>query len=171
MFLDGPKTMQLWIRLEDLDTDMTETLSSLFEKTNGAPIEIDGRLAWPMFKTKISRARQNFLIRRLKANDSPIPGLRIKAVKGEVEVNDQRCSEIILWADTSPDSVVISVLSKSGCELKVWNVWRVDGITQAWIGNSGVVVTEADDLVTLECSDGLGKVDFSSLIVEMKKIG
>lgn len=146
---------------------MTETLSSLFQKSKGAPIEIDGRVVQSIFKTKISRASQTFLVRRVKAKDSPRQGVRVKVAKGEVEVNEQRHQEIILWADTSPESLVITVHAKPECELKIWNVWMVDEIVQAWVGNSGIIVSGTEAAVTLECSDGYGQVDFSCLIIEM----
>lgn len=146
---------------------MAETLSSLFQKSKGAPIEVDGRLVQSIFKTEISRASQTFLVRLVKAKHSPSQGVRIKVVKGEVEVNEQRHQEIILWADTSPKSLVVAIHAKPGCELKMWNVWMVDEIVQAWVGNSGIIVSETEAAVTLECSDGYGQVDFSCLIIEM----
>lgn len=147
---------------------MSETLSSLFQKSKGAPIEMNGHSVQPIFQISIKDKRQDFLIRRLKATKSPIPGLRIKAVKGEIEVNGQRHPEMILWADTSPESVAVSVLSKSGCELKIWNVWRVDNIAQAWVGNAGLLISKTGKVITLECSDGVGEVDFSSLVIQLE---
>lgn len=148
---------------------MVETLSSLFQKSKGAPIEIDGRLAQPIYQTSIEAKRKEFLIRRLKATGSPVQGLRMKVVNGEIEVNGQRHPEIILWSDTSPEAVVISILSKTGCELKAWNVWQAGDIVQAWVGNSGLLINKIGKVVTLECSDGVGEIDFSNLVVQIEQ--
>lgn len=149
---------------------MTETLSSIFQRTRGAPIQVAERLVYPIFQKKIKAGQSSFLARRLKSSMQPVSGLRLKAVKGELEVNDQRHSEIILWADTSPESVYFSVLSKTGCELKIWNVWRVNDTAQAWVGNAGMVISEEGRITNLECSGGTEAVDFSTLVFQIESI-
>jgi hypothetical protein len=150
---------------------MVETLSSLFQRSQGAAVEIDGRLVQPIFQDKIAGTEARFLIRRIKSMNSPVQGLRLKAVKGRIKVNGQSHSEVILWADTSPASVEISVSSKSGCVLKAWNVWRVGDIAQAWVGNSGIHSKKVGRVVVLACSDGVGEVDFTDLVVEIEERG
>jgi hypothetical protein len=164
---DGHKITQQLIRLEDRDIDMNETLSFKFQKSNGTPLEIDGQIVQQILCVAIPETKKNFLIQRLKSKEKPVSGLRLKAVNGEIEVNGERYSDIILWADTSPDAVSVSVLSKSGCELKAWNVWMIEGIVQAWVGNSGMIVTEEGKSTRLECSDGSGNVDFSDFVVTL----
>lgn len=149
---------------------MTETLSSIFQRTQGAPIEIGERLVFPIFKKKIKAGQTNFLARRLKSSKQPVSGLRVKVLKGEIEVNNQRHSEIILWADSSPESVFFSVVSKVACELKIWNVWRVNGVVQAWVGNAGIVINEEGGVTKLECSGGTDLVDFSTLVFQIESI-
>lgn len=149
---------------------MTETLSSVFQRTQGAPVEVAGRLVYPIFQKKIKKGRSNFLARRLKSSAQPILGLRLKVVKGELEVNGQRHSEIILWADTSPECVFFSVLCKTACELKIWNVWRVQDIVQAWVGNAGMVISEEGGTISLECSGGTEAIDFSSLVFQIEAV-
>ena len=84
---------------------MTETLSSAFQRSRGAPVQVGERLVYPIFQKKIKAGRSSFLARRLKSSMQPVAGLRLKVVKGELEVNNQRHSEVILWEDTSPESV------------------------------------------------------------------
>ncbi len=76
--------------------------------------------------------------------------------------------EMVFWADTSPETVNITVSSKDGCELKVWNVWRIDGLTQAWVGNSGLIIENQGNKIKLLCSDGVGEPSFSDLIIDME---
>lgn len=148
---------------------MNESLSSQFQRSKGAPIQVMGHNVNQIFHTEVEGNRQDFLIRRVSAKSSPVPGLRIKAANGEIEVNGQRHSEIILWADTSPELVEIAVLSKSGCELKIWNVWRSNDVANAWVGNAGLLISNKDGVTTLECSDGVGDVDFSSLVAQIQE--
>lgn len=147
---------------------MNESLSTLFQKSNGLPIELGGCLAYPIFKMVIKESKKDFLVRRLHATKSPISGLRIKVVKGEIEIKGERHPEVILWTDTCPESVSLSILSKSGCELKTWNVWRVDDLTQAWVGNAGLLISEENKIIMLECSNGSGEIDFSDLVVQIE---
>jgi hypothetical protein len=151
--------------------EMTETLSSIFQRTRGAPVEVAERLVYPIYEKEIKNpGRSDFLAHRLKSSMQPVSGLRLKVVKGELELNNQRYSEIILWTDTSPESVFFSVLSKTVCEFKIWNVWRVNDIVQAWVGNAGIVVDEVGRIIKLECSGGTEAIDFSTLVYQIESI-
>ncbi|MBF7145019.1 MULTISPECIES: hypothetical protein [Pseudomonas] len=149
---------------------MMETLSSMFQRTLGAPIEVAEGLAHPIFQKKIRAGRSRFSARRLKSSKQLVPGLRLKVVKGELEVDNQHHSEIILWADTSPESVFFTVVSRKTCQLKIWNVWRTNDIVQAWVGNAGIVITEENCITKLECSGGTEIVDFSTLVYQIESI-
>jgi hypothetical protein len=148
---------------------MTETLSFRFQQTKGAPIEIDGRLVQPMLQEKVTRPRRDLLVRRVSSTEIPVQGLRIKADKGTIEMNGQSHPDIVLWADTSPASVEIAIASKSGCELKMWNVWRVGDVMHAWLGNAGIHLSKVGKVLTLECSDGVGVVNFTDLVVQIEE--
>lgn len=159
--------MLLSIDSEDKGIDMKETLSLLFQRGNGAPIEFDGRLVRQLFEVDLEDEKK-LVINRRAVKKSPVQGLRIKVTKGEIEVNGERHPDIILWADTSPGCVEAMVYPGPGCQLKCWNVWRMDGIVQAWVGNSGVTISENEGRMVMECSDGTGEADFSSLVVEIE---
>ncbi len=148
---------------------MPETLAVLFQKSKAAVIEYNNQLVHGILNLKINGS-QKFIIRRLNSSKSLLQGLRLKAVKGSIEVNGQSHGDIILWADTCPEAVDIYVASKSECELKIWNVWKSGEITHAWIGNAGFLVFEKENIIMLECSDGVGEVDFSDLVIEIEKI-
>lgn len=149
---------------------MTETLSSIFQRTLGAPIEVAEGTAHPIFQKKLRAGKSRFSVQRLKSSKQLVPGLRLKVVNGEIEVNGQRHTEMILWADTSPESVFFTVVSKKACELKVWNVWRVNDMVQAWVGNAGILITEEGGITILECSGGTEIVDFSTLVYKIESI-
>ncbi|MFZ5638568.1 MAG: hypothetical protein ACOY82_18470 [Pseudomonadota bacterium] len=149
---------------------MNDTLSSLFQKAQSSTIEVNGRTVHSILKINMMRNQQSFQLKRLSAKAAPEQGLRIKVDKGNVEVNGQLHPEVILWASTSPDVVIIKVHARPGAELKFWNVWKIDEIIQAWVGNAGIAVEEAERIVTLRCSDGSGEIDFSSLVIEIEEI-
>lgn len=149
---------------------MAETLSSLFQRTSGQPVDVAEGLAHPIFRKKVGAGRSNFLARRLRSSEKWVCGLRLKVVKGELEINDQRHAEIILWADTSPQSVFFTVVAKKDCELKAWNVWRANGTVQAWIGNAGIVISEDGRVSRLACSGGTEVIDFSTLVYEIESV-
>jgi len=149
-------------------------LSSLFQKSNGKPINVDGQDVHGIFCITIKDKKQDFIIHKLKAKKSPIPGLRLKVTKGFIEINGERYRDVILWSDELDDSILVSITSKSGCELKIWNVWRrpddIHRVVEAWVSNEGMVINESGGIVTLECSNGFGEVDFSNLVVEIEKV-
>jgi hypothetical protein len=62
------------------------------------------------------------------------------------------------------------VVSKVACELKIWNVWRVNSVVQAWVGNAGIVINEEGGVTKLECSGGADLVDFSTLVFHIESI-
>jgi len=146
------------------------SLSEQFQKTQGAPVERDGRTFVPMHKIPLRAGRNAFVVRRLAYNAPLVPGLRIKAVKGEIEVNGQTHSEVILWADTSPDVVTFDVKTKVSAELRLWNVWRAGDLVQAWVGEAGISVTQAGSAVILECSGGDVQLNCAALVVEIEPV-
>lgn len=147
---------------------MSETFSSQFQKNKGEPISFDGIEVRPIFTKKLEKSICSMVIHRIKAKKEPVQGVRMKVIKGKINVNGVSYPEMIFWADTSPETVNIIITSKDGCELKVWNVWRADGLIQAWVGNSGLSVESHNNKIKLLCSDGTGEPNFSDLIIDME---
>ncbi|MHA7683083.1 hypothetical protein [Cupriavidus sp. PET2-C1] len=48
--------------------------------------------------------------------------------------------------------------------MKAWNVWRVDGVIQAWIGNAGMIVEGNAEKIKFRCSDGTSEPEFDDFI-------
>ncbi|AXI02599.1 hypothetical protein [Aquirhabdus parva] len=148
---------------------MVETLSASFQKTRGGAIEVNGIEVFPSFRIQLEKGNHRFILSRLQVKSRFLQGVRIGIKKGVLIVNEQQIQDAVLWADTSPDKVELLVKAKSGCELIVWNIWKIDDLMQAWVGNAGIVIKKTDDAIILECSDGVGEIDFSNLIIELKK--
>lgn len=142
-----------------------ETLSAQFQRAQGKPINYCGNVVLPIFKKDLNQELVTLVIKRLSSLRKPEQGIRIKVEKGEIHLDGKKYKEIILWEDNSPDSVEITVTSKGKSQLKIWNVWRVDALVNAWVGNAGMVINEiADQSIMFQCSDGVGSVDFSNLV-------
>lgn len=76
-----------------------------------------------------------------------IKGSRIQALYSEP------LDDVVLWTDTMPQSVVLQCLTTKLSELRVWNYWRDErNVTQAWIGNAGMVIEESNGLKRLLCN-------------------
>lgn len=153
------------------DLKMEETLSSTFMRTKGKPINFNGKTVVAIIEIEITKPRTLFSVRRSGATNGRVQGLALKMTGGQivVEGSGKGCPEIVLWSDTSPDAVEIEVLSSGGNVLKIWNVWKSAFGMNAWVGNAGMHVHGADGMITLECSDGVGDVDFSDYVVVMEK--
>lgn len=146
---------------------MTSTLSKLFQEAKGEPITFSGKLVHGIYKREV-KANTVFTIKILSHSEEIVQGLHVKATKGKFEVNGQLLSEFILWSDTCLTEIPIKFSSKSDATVKFWNVWRYENITHSWIGNTGFCINEEENKVVMECSDGIGDVNFNDLVVEIK---
>ncbi|NUU38252.1 hypothetical protein [Pseudomonas sp. C2B4] len=150
---------------------MEESLSSIFARTKGIPINFNGQTVVAIIEIKITKPRAVFSIRRSSAKNDRVQGLVLKATNGQIVVDsaDAGYPEVVFWSDSSPDIAKFEVHSKSGSTLKIWNVWKSTFGMSAWVGNAGMRVCEAGSVMTLECSDGVGDVDFSDYVVTLEE--
>ena len=147
---------------------MTKPISKLFEEAQATCVEWEGEPLYGLYEIS---APSGLLIEILRSNPTPVQGLTLKAYGGVLRINDVEAPEILIWADTAPDRVMVSFRPWEGrkAKLKIWNVWRgkVGGVdvTQAWLGNAGMRIDVAADgkELLLRCSDGEGPVDFGDV--------
>ena len=160
-------------RIATLDIKMTEALADTFAAAQAPKIDWDGEPAYAIYE--ITPAPEGVVVEFLNATDMPVQGLTLKANGGVLVINDVEAPEILLWRDTAPSSVSVSVKREPGKKvtLKLWNIWRgsmggVD-VTQAWLGNAGMRIEQAADgkELLLRCSDGEGPVDFGDLVARL----
>jgi hypothetical protein len=149
---------------------MSKSLESLFQEANWHPIEVFGRETVGIYSRTVS-AGSILRFTRLKSSSIVTQGLRIDTSKRVFEIDSKRFKSMIHWADTDADEVQITISGKSDALVKFWNVWSEDvgghQVTQAWSRNAAMQVTEEGNSVLLECSDGVGEVDFSDLVVRL----
>jgi hypothetical protein len=99
--------------------------------------------------------------------------IRIRVHGGVIDVNGEQLENVVFWSDTAPKTIEIAFRSTQAhlpVTVTIWNAWR-DGMgsTQAWIGNSGMLVEQnADGSTILRCSDGYGEPNFDDLVVSLR---
>jgi len=148
---------------------MSKTLAERFIAQDGAPLEVNGQTVVNIYRRVVCEG-QKISVRARTTMTVPSQGIRMKLSNGVIRINDQNLKEVVIWIDTAPEVFEFSCHPKTGpsSELKVWNCWRdAYGIVQAWVGNAGMVVEEADDRVTLECSTGTREFDPSQLEITL----
>lgn len=143
-----------------------KTLSEKFQSTMGQPVEIEGRKAYPIYSLDLEKEKQ-VTLKWISTQSKLKQGIQIKIDKGVIEVNGTKLSNIVLWEDTSPAEVSLRCIPKKNAKLKVWNVWEVDGVIQAWVGNAGMDISETGNKIRLSCSNGSGAINFQDIVVEL----
>jgi hypothetical protein len=145
------------------------TLAERFAAVEGAPVDVDGRLAHMLYELPPIAAPAALRI-ALRAAGARPEGLRLKARHGRVVVNGEGLDDVVLWSDTAPPEVVAELQpgGRRPMSLRMWNTWRdPQGTMQAWIGDAGMLVDEGEPVV-LRCSDGFDRPSFDDLVVELE---
>lgn len=109
-------------------------------------------------------------VRFVRAVPSPPQGLKLKVRGGTLTINATSSTDMVLWEDTAPGEVRVRVAWKPRAKrsLRLWNAWRVNDVTQAWLRSAGMRVEQGpDDSLTFRCSDGVGEPTFDDLVAEV----
>ncbi|HEX8081373.1 MAG TPA: hypothetical protein VF557_14275 [Jatrophihabitans sp.] len=151
---------------------MTETLADRFQAEQSRVITWDGLQVHSMYEVGPLSGGAELLVRFVSVGSGlPEQGIRLKVLQGHAVINDERLSDIVLWAASAPDVIraEIEAAGRKPVTVRVWNCWRDSrGTIQAWIGNSGILVeSSSDGRVRLECSVGEGEVSFDDLVVDL----
>ena len=89
---------------------------------------------------------------------------------GELVINEQRSSNMVLWQDSSPTDVVIECLTKCGC-IHLYNVWdKGDGRKDSQSWSSGMIVKEIPIGRRYHCNDIGFDTDFRKLIFRIERM-
>lgn len=151
---------------------MPRRLSEHFRESRGAPIEVDGNVVHMMHEVAPIEGRTDLRI-QLQASSTRLQAARLKARGGRLRVNDELLEDVVLWSDTAPATVMVTLVpddDRRPMSLRVWNAWRdAAGAMQAWIGDAGLIVEkEADGVIVLRCSDGYDAADFDDLEIKLE---
>lgn len=147
------------------------TFGERFIQSQGKQFEHEGQMVHAGYRLK-SAAPLGLRLRWIRCIDSPTQGVSISVKGGHLAVAATTTKRLVLWRDTAPDEVAIRWVGKGLRELVLWNCWRDErGVTQAWIGNAGMLV---DDLgagvLRLRCNSR-SAVTFEDLVVEIEVEG
>lgn len=96
-------------------------------------------------------------------------GIRIDVVNGEFGSEEAEVETVEFWPRRKGDSIRFRCDVLSGRHrIIISNCWRVGtGRVRSFEGNAGMQVTPTGHLLRVQCSDGIGPVDFDDLVVDI----
>ncbi len=147
-------------------------LSERFMETDAKSIDVDGRTVVQMYEREVTDGT-TVEVEFLNTAGDRVQGLNLSLTDGELEVNEERVRDVVLYTDTAPREVRLICHTGGGpATLQVWNSWRAqsgEDRDDAWIGEAGIVVDDqGSGEVVLRCSDGIGPPDFDDLVVRLR---
>ena len=150
---------------------MDLNLSEMFAQNQGEPVHVDSRLVHSIYRRTV-HSNECLRLDIVSARDAPPQGVRMKLKTGKVQIpGHEPLSDIVLWTNTAPKSVVFKCLTRQPSELRIWNCWRDDrNVMQAWIGNAGLVLEETGKgVVRLSCNSR-HELTFQDLVLELAEV-
>lgn len=134
----------------------------LFLKSRGQPIEYDGRIVVMMDRFPISNGETVRVVREATNSDWR-QGISIRT-NGRLSINGISGEQFVLWQESAPNSVTVSVLETDG-HLEVKNVWDVgDGVVHSWHNGAAMYIERLRNGCRYHCNDGHPDDDFDDLI-------
>jgi len=140
------------------------SLSEIFEQSESDVVDWRGRTVRAVVRLPVSDG-STIRLRRLDSSRDRAQALKLGLNAGTLEVNGKGAQSMAIWSHTAPLDVELKVRGRRASSIDLWNAWSLDGVENAWLGNSGIVVQDHAGGQTLQCSDGIGEAEFSDLIV------
>ena len=144
------------------------TFGEQFARGHGQPIQIDGHTVQMIYRREAHRGL-TLRVRWVRRVDAPVQGISVSIKGGTLQVADSRAKDVVLWADTAPDEVILRCDGRNVREISLWNCWR-DGrhVTQAWVGNAGMMVEERDAGALRFHCNSRPEVTFEDLVFDVE---
>jgi hypothetical protein len=160
---------------------MKTTMDVRFDEADYEPVEVDGELVHPFYRTSLSEG-DVVRIEWLSAASPRIQGLSLRLRHPEVRgkpgyggllrVEHAESPAIALWMDSAHAVVTARcVRLEPGAQLEISNTWRMpDGREDEWFLNYGMKIERVGDrAVVLHCSDGIGnELTFDDQVVRVQ---
>lgn len=153
----------------DAATPPGDDLAQRFIESASDIITVDGHEVRAVFEIDIAPG-DLLEITRLTASRQRPQAIKFGVPTGDLVVSSTRARSISLWNTTAPRKVRVRAEVDEPTTVEVWNAWRFGGLDHAWIGNAGMVASTEGRRATLQCSDGIGKVDFTDLVVTIEHL-
>ncbi|MCB0400029.1 MAG: hypothetical protein KDD26_10495 [Winogradskyella sp.] len=129
------------------------SISEEFIKAKGKPIIYNDKKLRMQAEFAFSDNQIEFKLEIMKTNSEMRQGL-IVASEGDIIINNKTYSKIILWEDTAPKEVLLTVKSKDK-RFSVYNVWQKEQRTEAWYNDSYMeLLKKINNSYFFSCSDG-----------------
>lgn len=141
---------------------------SLFIESQGQPIVYKGKKLIMLDRIELDSTVVSIEVEILETNSEWKQGI-VFQTKGSFGVNRQIIpNKIVLWEDTSPDKVVLSVTSTNRT-LQIYNVWETeDGTMHSWHNGSAMSVENYKSYSIYNCNDGHPDDDLNDLIFKIQ---
>lgn len=160
---------------------MEPTMDVRFAEADFEPLEIDGELVHPMYRTALSEG-DVVRIEWLSVASPRVQGLSLRLRHPEIRgthgyggllrVERDEAPAIGLWMDSAPPVVEARCVQiEPGAQLEISNTWRMpDGREDEWFLNYGMKIEElGNHAVVLHCSDGIGdELTFDDQVVRVQ---
>jgi hypothetical protein len=145
------------------------SFEDLFLKSKGQPAEYNGRTIQMVDRVSVADGQQIRLVFE-SANSDWRQGVHL-ASDDSFEVNGQSINKaVVLWEDTAPREVLVTIRSKKG-ECLVKNVWDIgDGVMHSWHNGAAMIVEKSHLMRRYRCNDGRADDDFDDLVFSLHLI-
>ncbi len=138
----------------------------LFRKSNGQPVVYNGQMI--------------HIFDRLRVKDGQVLKVTFESVRSEwrqgislstdgyFEVNNQQSKQVVLWQDTAPREVFLTVRTQKG-ECALMNVWDTgSGLIHKGHNGAAMIVEVLPYGRRYRCNDGFADDDFDDLVFRVE---
>jgi hypothetical protein len=151
-----------------LETDMA-SFENLFLESKGRPVLFDGHIIQMADCLEVVDAQQLKVIFE-EVNADWRQGVCLTTDGGFLVNNQFAKKSIVLWHDTAPQEVLLSIQTNKG-ECSVKNVWDVgDGVMHSWHNGAAMIVEAIPSGRRYKCNDGRADEDFDDLVFRVEFI-
>lgn len=143
------------------------SFEKLFLQSKGQPVIYNGRTIQMVDRLPVVDGQQVKLV--FESVDADWRQGVCLTTDGGFRVNGQLIKKsIVLWHDTAPKEVILTVQTKkSECQVK--NVWDVgDGVMHSWHNGAAMMIEDLLDGKRYRCNDGNPDDDFDDLIFRIR---
>lgn len=151
-----------------VDASPPSDLAARFAESASDIVHVEGRDVRSLLRLEVDPG-DVLEVTRLTASRQRPQALKLATDDGELVVASTQAPSVSLWSNSAPRKVRVRVDSDHPTTVAIWNAWRFGGMVHAWIGNAGMVTSSHKGRVTIQCSDGVGPIDFTDLVVTVER--
>ena len=143
-------------------------LAEQFAHAHGYPIQVDGHSVQMLYRRR-AQSGLTMRVRWVARVDAPVQGISVSVKGGALRVAESKARDVALWTDTAPEEVIVRCEGRDVKEQSLWNCRRDDREgTQAWVGNSGMIVQVLDASVLRFRCNSRSEITFEDLVFDVE---